>query len=229
MKLLSKFYKNIPKLPLTALIFYLVILFLWNYKFILSPSELIVSLEKLHESFGYLGLIVATFLEGTVYLGLYVPGAFIIALTVFFSDGTFTSLLKITFIVAATLTINCFVNYWFGRYVMSRKSLRDDELSMESKITQKGLLFAMLHPNFLAFYFFKAGLDRKSPRKIYYVPVVMIPYGLFVAYILYIFSDFARAKLESPTFILSIIILWLVMSFMLEHKKEIKKIIKKLP
>jgi membrane protein YqaA with SNARE-associated domain len=228
MDILKKFYSKIPKLPLTALIFYLVVLFLWNHKFIASPSELVLSLEKLYESFGYLGLIIATFLEGTVYLGLYIPGSFIIALAVFFSDGTFISLTKITLIVAITLTMNSFVNYWLGRYLISRKHVEANKSSMETKIAKKGILFAMLHPNFLAFYFFKEGLDRKSPARIYYVPVAMIPYGLFIAYVLYLFSDFARAKLESPTFILSVIIIWLIASLAIEHKKEIRKFVKKL-
>ena len=79
-------FKNIPKLPLTALIFYLVVFLLWNIKLIPPPIEVLSFLENLVDTYGFIGLAMASFLEGIVYLGLYFPGSVIIAITVIFSD-----------------------------------------------------------------------------------------------------------------------------------------------
>src|SRR3989344_2036550 len=84
--------KNIPKLPLTALLFYLGILALWSIKIIPTPQDILRYLENLYQVYGYFGLFIATFLESIAYLGLHIPGSFIIALAVFFSDGSFSSL-----------------------------------------------------------------------------------------------------------------------------------------
>ncbi len=215
------FFKKIPKLPLTALVFYLTAIILWNMDLIPPPSDLVIFLERLFNNFGFFGLFIATLLEGVAYVGLYFPGSFIIALAVFFSDGSFKALFSISVIVALTLTLTSLINYWLGRYVFSG-GVEKDELLKKSKIVTRGLLASMLHPNFLAFYFFNAGLKKQDPRKIAYVPVIMIPYGLLFAYVLSTFSVYARKTLESPFFVMSLIILWLVAAFIIDHKKRLK-------
>lgn len=89
-------FKKIPKLPLSALIFYIGVLFLWKFGFIPGPSNILIFLERLYTQYGLFGLFIASFLEGIVYFGLYFPGSFIVALAVILSDGSFASLLLIT-------------------------------------------------------------------------------------------------------------------------------------
>ena len=215
---LKKVWREIPKLPLSALIFYLFILLLWNIGLIPSPSKVVLFLESLYLNFGGVGLFASALLEGIVYLGLYFPGSFIIALAVFFSDGSFISLLIISLIVAAALTLTSFINYFLGRYILFRERDRLIERELD-----KGFWFSFLHPNVLAFYFFNEGLEKKNPWKIILVPFVMIPWGLAVGYFLFFMADAARSKLESPLFLGSLIVLWLVVAFLFEHKRKSRR------
>ncbi|MFH1365338.1 MAG: hypothetical protein ABIH28_02025 [archaeon] len=220
----KKIWKEIPVLPTTALIFYLFVVLLWNLNLIPPPIEVVNFLENLYNQYGLFGLAIASFLEGIVYLGLYFPGSFIIALAVFFSDGSFISLLSISLVVAITLTITAFINYFLGRHV-SFKENHKHHLKKYNK-SNKGLFASMLHPNILAFYFFSAGIEKKSLWKIIFVPIVMIPYGLAFAYLLYTFSNFAKQQIESEWFLFALILLWLVIAFILDHKRKIQRELK---
>ena len=211
---------KIPILPLSALVFYLLLIVLWNIHLIPSPKELLEILEKLYQHYGLLGLVLATFLEGIAYVCLYVPGSFIIALIVFFSDRSFLSLIIISAIVSATLTVASFINYHIGKYLASKNFWDKKDLVKESEMLSRGFIVSMLHPNLLAFYFFNAGLEKRDFKQIFYIPLFMLPYGLLVAYILSIFSGPIREGLESPIFLLTIIIIWFVTAYWTENKKR---------
>lgn len=86
---------KIPTLPLSALAFFLCLVVLWNLHIIPMPKELIEILEGLYYRYGYVGLMIATLLEGTSYICFYFPGAIIIALAVFFSNKSFLELINL--------------------------------------------------------------------------------------------------------------------------------------
>lgn len=216
-----KFIKEIPILPTSALIFYLVFVLLWKINLIPSSIEIVNFLESLYNNFGLFGLFIASFLEGIVYLGLYFPGSFIIALAVFLSDGKFFSLISISLVVAITLTVTSFINYFLGK----RISIKKRNIETHKK-PSKGLFLSMLHPNILAFYFFNAGLERKSLWKVTYVPLIMVPYGFLIAYLLSTLSSFAKRQIENPWLLFTLIMIWLVTAFVIEHKRKIKKELK---
>ena len=216
---IKKIIKEIPILPTTALIFYLFVVLFWKINLIPQPAEIINFLESLHIKYGLLGLGIASFLEGIVYLGIYFPGSFIVALAVFLSDGTFKSLILISIIVAITLTITSFINYFLGKHISFKKNKEF------SKKLSKSFFLSMLHPNLLAFYFFNSGLERKGLWKIIFVPIIMIPYGFILGVLLYNISDFAKQKIEEPLTMFILIMLWLIIAFIIEHKRKIKKLI----
>ncbi|MBS3080921.1 hypothetical protein J4221_05595 [Candidatus Pacearchaeota archaeon] len=221
---IKKFLKEIPKLPLSALIFFIVVFILWNLGVIPPPVQVVEFLENLYNKYGLIGLSIATFLEGIVYLGLYFPGSFIIALAVFFSDGSLLSLFSISLVVAVTLTITSFINYFLGRHVLFRNQY--NHLIKDNRNISKGFLLSMLHPNLIAFYFFNAGIERRNPWKIALVPIIMIPYGFLFAWILSTFKLVLRSKLENPWTMLILISIWLITAFIIEHlsKKRRNKI-----
>jgi membrane protein YqaA with SNARE-associated domain len=214
--------KKIPIFPLSVLGFYIILMVLWNLHIIPSSHELIQILENFYQDYGYLGLFLATLLEGTAYICLYFPGAFIIALTVFFSNQSFVSLLTISAIVAMTLMLSAFISYQFGRFIHSRKTKDGDEFVKETKTFSKGLVASMIHPNFLAFYFFKAGLEKQNMKQILFVPLLMFPYGLLIAYILSVFSTPLRQGLERPSLMFFVIIAWVLISYWKENKNHEK-------
>ena len=203
-KMLKQFFKKIPKLPLSALIFYVSIVILWKSGYLPSPANILLFLENLYVSHGLPGLFVASFLEGIVYFGLYFPGSFIVALAVILSDGTFTALLSISLTVAIALTITSAINYSVGRKILANK-LNKEILTENKSILSKGLFVSALHPNALAFYFFNSGIKKQNFLKILLVPLIMIPYGIIIGYFFYLAKEPLRIAIESPYLMISAI------------------------
>ena len=212
---MRKILSKIPLLPVSALIFYLLIVLFWNLGIIPSPLEILNFLENLYEKFGLTGLFIASFLEGIVYLGLYFPGSFIIVFAVILSNGMIKSFLEISLVVAFALTLASIFNYVFGKY--SIKKYKKDK---SEEIASRGLFLSMLHPNSLAFYFFNAGIKNLNLVKIIFVPIVMIPYGFAIAVLIYSLKEFFKKTVESPLILTTIILLWLLVAFMLNVKTK---------
>ncbi|MFW9882533.1 MAG: hypothetical protein ACFFG0_56445 [Candidatus Thorarchaeota archaeon] len=220
---INRILKELPILPTSALIFYLFMVLLWNIDLIPPPTEILYFMENLYNQFGLFGLGIASFLEGIVYLGLYFPGSFIIVLAVFLSDGSFTSLLSISLVVTIAVTLTSFINYFLGKHISFRKN--DSEEIIQNKKLSKSFFLSMLHPNILAFYFFNSGLEKRGLWKILWVPVFMIPYGLFHAYILSLLAGFVKQKTDNPWALFLVIILWLIVAFVIEHRRKNKRLI----
>ncbi|MDP2925105.1 MAG: hypothetical protein Q8N99_01910 [Nanoarchaeota archaeon] len=219
-KMIKKIFQKIPKLPLSALVFYVSILIFWKFGFIPSPSNILIFLENLYEFYGLVGLFIASFLEGIVYFGLYFPGSFIVALAVILSDGSFMSLLSISLVVAFALTITALINYSLGKKIIANRL--DKELFLkEKKVLSKGLFISMLHPNALAFYFFNSGIKGHNFLKIIFVPLIMIPYGLALGYFFYSIKDPLKRAIESPYIMISIILVWIFLALIIESKNKI--------
>ncbi|MAG02773.1 hypothetical protein CMI42_05530 [Candidatus Pacearchaeota archaeon] len=217
---MKKSYR-IPWLPISALLFYLGAIFLWQIHLIPPPHEIISFLENLYRGYGLLGLSIATFLEGIVYLGLYFPGSFVIALSVFLSDGSFISLLSISITVAFTLTFTSLINYWLGKHVRFKHLNEEDLLFDPKQPSNKGLFFSCWHPNLLAFYFFDAGIEKKSFKKILYVPFFMIPIGLFSAYLLYSLKAFLIPQIEKFYIMIALLVIWFIIAFLFTNKRKL--------
>ncbi len=216
---LKNFWKKIPKLPLSALIFYLGIMILWNFQIIPAPIELIHLLERLYDRYGFMALFVASILEGLVYLGLYFAGSTIIVMVILFSDGTFSTFLNISLIVTLALIITSVINYVFGRHIISRP-LKENKEIKEKRKASKGLFLSCLHPNALAFYFFNLGLKRKNMYRIIFVPFVMIPYGFLLAYLFYQLKPLIIKGAEEYYVFLIVIIIWLIIAYIVENVKK---------
>jgi len=216
-----KIFSQIPKLPLSALIFYLFAFILWRSNLIPSPLEIINFLESLYNSYGLVALFIASLLEGLVYVGLYFAGSTIIGFIVIFSDGSFITLLSISLIVALSLTITSVINYVFGRHIISRPLKETGEIKKKRKMS-KGLILSSLHPNALAFYFFNLGLKKESPYKIIFVPLIMIPYGLVIAYLLYQLKPFIEKNVENPYILIGILIIWMIIALICKRYKKKK-------
>lgn len=220
--MIKKIFQKIPKLPLSALIFYLSILALWKIGWIPAPGDVLEFLKSLFESYGLLGLFIAVFLEGIVYLGLYFPGSFVIALAVIFSDGTFKSFFIISMIVALALTITSVINYFLGRKLSINYHEEKGDI-IKKRIFSKGLIISMLHPNTLAFYFFNSGLKKQNFLKIGIVPLIMIPYGLVLGYLLYSIKEPLKKAIENPYVMITIIFVWILIAFFVENRNKSKR------
>jgi membrane protein DedA with SNARE-associated domain len=207
--------KKIPLLPISALIFYLVVLILWNLRLIPSPSEIIIFLETLYQNYGLIGVAIAAFLEGIVYLGLYFPGSLIIALAIFLSDGTLNSITIITLIVSITWTITSAIDYLLGRMA----SKRDISL-IEKKEISKGFILSFIHQNILSFYFFNEGIERKNPWKLLIVFPMMFIWGFFVVSIFSLFRTPLKQVAETPYAMIALILIWFIIAFIFEYRRK---------
>ena len=216
---IKNIFIKIPKLPLSALMFYLFIILLWKLAYIPSPTEIIYILKGLYDQYGLIGLFISSFLEGIVYIGLYFPGSFVVALAVILSDGTFISLFSISIVVAIALTITSIINYYLGNRVLKNK-INKDLLKEGEDNFSKGLLFSMLHPNILAFYFFNSGIKSHNFLKVIFVPIIMIPFGLVLGYVGYLLRDFIEAVIENPYKMIVVIIVWLIIAYIMENRKR---------
>ena len=208
--------KNFSWLPISALIFYICVFILWKLSFIPGPSGIFVFLESLYNNYGLFGLFIASFLEGIVYFGLYFPGSFILVLSVVLSDGSFVSLLLISFVVAGALTLTSIINYILGKSIVRGKKV----ILGSREVLSKGFFLSMLYPNSLAFYFFNSGVRRDSFWKVFLVPFWMIPYGLLLGYLFYSIKEPVRQAIESPYIIISLILIWLVVDFFITRKNK---------
>lgn len=205
----------IPKLPVSALIFYLVIFLLWKVNIIPSPGNIFNWLEGLFQTHGLTILFFSTLLEGLVYVGLYFPGSTIILLSVILSDGRPITLLTISIIVAIGLTITSVVNYVIGKFFSKAN------ISIQaSNLISRNLLLAALHPDSLAFYFFKLGSERKPLKELLGVPLVMTVYGVLLAYIFYTFKTQVRLAIETPNIVIGILLMWLFIALAIENKSK---------
>ncbi|MFA6136059.1 MAG: hypothetical protein WC705_01755 [Candidatus Paceibacterota bacterium] len=217
--MLNKIFNRIPKLPLSALIFYLVVLLFWKLGIIPSPANALTFLEGLYESYGLVGLFIASFLEGVVYLGLYFPGSFIVALTVILSNGSFLSLLSISLVVACALTITSLINYLIGKSLTKNKP-NSSSLTVNKQIVSKGLVASMLHPNSLAFYFLNLGIKKENLLKIVFVPIFMTLYGLALGYLLYSVKEPLKRAADSPYALITLIFIWIIIAFIVESRRN---------
>lgn len=225
MKKLYLASKSLPKLPLSALIFYVVVVLLWQLEWIPNPASILLFLESLYDSYGLLGLFIACLLEGTVYLCLYFPGSFIVVLAVILSDGSFSDFFAIALTTSVALSIAAWFDHTIGKLLASRnKTEKNKELKHSAKFS-KGLLISMLHPALIAFYFFNTGIKKESPWKIFLIPCFIMPYGIALSYLFYQFKDSIRSAIENPLVMIGIIMAWLVTSMLLERKSQLKKVI----
>lgn len=210
-----KRYTKIPFLPLSALVFYLGAFILWTLGFIPTPSELIVTLEGFYVRYGLIGMFIASLLEGLVYVGLYLAGSSIIILGVLLSDGRIPTLILMTLIVAIGFTIISIVNYFLGRKAFfARKRMG----KIKKRYKKRNFLLSFLHPNSLAFYFFNHGMRKGDFERIALVPLIVVPYGLIIAFLISQFRPFFKAALEAPYVIIIAILIWFFIALYVENR-----------
>jgi len=210
---------KIPLLPLSAIIFYFLAVTFVSIGLFPQPDDAIKILESLYSSYGLIGLFVAAFFEGLVYVGLYFAGSFIILFVVLFSDGKLISFLSISIVVSLALTLVSLVNYVLGRYIISKNLRNKKGLEKERKISS-GLVLSALHPNSLAFYFFNLGIRKESPWKAVFIPLIMIPYGFLLAYLFYQIKPILTENADTPYVLLTILILWFILAFITKNRPK---------
>jgi len=182
---------------------------------------MVKALEALYQGYGLIGLFIASFFEGLIYVGLYFAGSFIILFVVLFSDGSLISLLTVSIVVSAALMMSSIVNYVLGRYFVMKTDARKDLIT---KKNSKSLLLSLLHPNSMAFYFFNLGLKKESIGKILLVPLVIIPWGFLLAFLFYQIKPVILENTSSPYILITVLLVWFIVAFILKNRESVKDI-----
>ncbi|MFH1326712.1 MAG: hypothetical protein ABIH59_01130 [archaeon] len=220
----KSFKKVIPWLPFSVLAFYIFIMILWDYAVIPSPEAIVSFLEMVIEKIGILGIFLVAFLEGLVFIGHQFPGSSILIISLIIPNLTLSLLASIAAAITLAFTLSSIVNYYAGSIFSSRMKNKPKK----ERTTPKTLFLSIVHPVFLSIYFFQRGIEKKGIRQVMYVPILVFPYILLFALIIYFFSDFIREKLlKEELFFLFIFIGWFIFELILRNKKEIKIFLKK--
>ncbi len=213
-----KIKERVPFLPLSVLIFISIVIILWKLNIIPPPEEIFTFLENLYKDVGLFGLFIAAFLEGIVYIGHYFPGMSIIFISIIVSNEQFSNIVLIIFVTTIAITLSSVVNYGAGRLIAKKRNIKEKEGELE-----KTLLVAALHPAFLSLYFLHSGLKKKNFWNFLYVPILVFPYGIIIAYILYNFSGFAKTQLFlNDFFFFYIFLAWFLLELFFRNKEDIK-------
>lgn len=209
---IKEILRHIPFLPLSAVLFVIAIFILSSTGIIPSTSEILILLGEIYKKFGILGVFIASFLEGIVYLGLYFPGSMIIVMSLFVSGGSLIEYFKIALTVGLAFTLTATINYSLG-FSLSKKK--------QPEKTGKFLFFSLLHPHFISFYFFNEGLLKNKPFKIIIVPFFIVAYIFILASILYPIGGLATKTLGDPINLILLMFTWFLAALVLNIKKEI--------
>jgi membrane protein YqaA with SNARE-associated domain len=193
---------------------------LWQIDLIPSPTEVFTFLENFYDDVGLIGLFIAALLEGLAYIGHYFPGMSFIFISIIVSNESFNQIFLIIVVVTIALTISSVLNYLVGMYF---GRFGEHEKEQKEKKIDRTFLISALHPAFLSLYFFHRGLKRKNFWTFVFVPILVFPYGIIIAYLLYYFSKFAKSLFLNELFFLTIFASWFIIEFILKNKSRIRK------
>ena len=87
----------------------------------------------------------------------------------------------------------------------------------------KNFMLTFLHPNALGFYFYTLGAKKESLKKIIYVPIIMIPYGFFLAFTFFSLRDVIENQVEKPYVMVFILGLWFLIALFINYLNSNKK------
>lgn len=133
-----------------------------------SPYELSVLGQKLYESYGLLALCIAAMMEGLFMVNIYIPGSFVIVLSVYLSDKTPSSLLSIALITWCGFFISSVINYILGAtggyralLFLGKKGALEKMRAWMERNGSRAMFLSAIHPNFQAFVMVSSGITRQ--------------------------------------------------------------------
>lgn len=132
-----------------------------------SPKELAILGKNLYDNYGLITLLLAALLEGVFMVNIYIPGSFVIVLSVFLSDKSVVQLVTISAIVWFGFFASSIFNYWLGATGFYKALLilgkRNTIEKMQAWIGKKGgkaIFLSSIHPNFQAITMVCIGIAR---------------------------------------------------------------------
>lgn len=201
-------------LPFSALLALSLIAILVNFNIIPPGSQI---LELMSDSFNnglYFLIFLIILLESIVYVGFYFPGQFFAVVIVVGSNPTAKSVFFLTIAMVVAATAGSAINYLLGRYTKRNSDTDTNSTKLSS------LLLAMIHINSLAFFMFSQGANRKPMKIVALAGLFNLPYYLLLIAGTAVLSEQVMAMAENTVMLISVILLWLLVSLYFDYKKH---------
>jgi membrane-associated protein len=167
--------------PLMAAGFYLALIYVYDLLGLPSSEEIINSVEKYYEQYGYWIVLLGVLAEGILLINWYLPGSVVIAFGVVFAKRADLSVTIMLLLVILGFMATSILNYALGRFgwyhVFLKLGLRTPLEKVKSKVESKGLriLFTTyIHPNFSALSATAAGILKLPFAKFFFYSLICI-------------------------------------------------------
>src|SRR3989338_9518339 len=165
-------YKKIIQyitIPLIAVVFYIIIIFIYQKLGLPTPEDIIAWTQKYYEQYGYSVMLVGALAEGALFVNWYLPGSIVVALGAVLAKDAGLNIFLMLAMVIIGFYATALLNYAFGRYgwyhAFIKLGLKQPLEKVQAKVENKGLkiLFTTyVRPNFGALAATSAGILRMN-------------------------------------------------------------------
>lgn len=166
------------KLPLFIILFFVVLILLWNLFGLPSKAELTEIARGYFDKYGLVTVLVASIIEGTLLLGWYAPGGLVIFLGVILSGDPKQALLSVLCTIAGFMiawTLNFFTGK-FGWYKLllklGVKSSLEKAQEQFNKNGWKTIYLSYWEPNLASLISTSAGIAQAPIRKFLIISLI---------------------------------------------------------
>ncbi len=156
-------------IPLIAVVFYFILIFIYKKLGLPSPEMIIDWTKKYYEQYGYWVVLIGALAEGALFINWYLPGSIVVALGAVLAKDAGLNIFLMLAMVIVGFYATALLNYAFGRYgwyhIFIKLGLKQPLEKIQSKVQDKGLkiLFTTyVHPNFGALAATSAGILRMN-------------------------------------------------------------------
>lgn len=199
-------------LPLSALFALCLLSVLVTYEVIPSGLELLQSLQTNFKDYFYVLILLIILLESIVYVGFYFPGQFFAVVLVVLSKPLPQDIALLTLAMVVAATLGSCINYFLGRNF-------GDANKLQSSLSVKKLLVAMIHINSLAFFMFTQGANQQPLKVVLWAGILNLPYYLLLIWGTSVLSEQVMQMAENTWFLVIAVSIWLSIALFLDYKK----------
>src|SRR3989344_8108360 len=112
----TKDYLKLLIIPVALFVIYLTMFLFWKLFSLPPPEQLVNIVKNYFDRYGLIVIFISALIEGTLLLGQYFPGGFIIFLGVITSSGDAIKASKVVLVVSIAFFIAYNLNYMMGKY-----------------------------------------------------------------------------------------------------------------
>jgi len=215
-------------IPILAVGFYLLLIFIARKIGLPSPEMIIAWAQKYYEQYGYWVVLVGALAEGALFINWYLPGSIVVALGAVFARSAGLNIYLMLFMVIIGFYSTALLNYAMGRFgwyhVFIKLGLKQPLEKIQAKVQDKGLkiLFTTyVHPNFGALAATSAGILRMDFYK--FALYALISIALWNSFWTTIFYWFGVGLLKHVNLLIIAGGVFVYFMFMKSFKEKVKE------